>query len=35
MFNGIQHPSLLMQHSDGTVELLRKFTFSDYKNRMD
>jgi len=24
-----------MQHSDGTVELLRKFTFSDYKNRMD
>ena len=35
MFNGIQHPSLLMQHSDDTVELLRKFTFSDYKNRMD
>ncbi len=35
MFNGIQHPSLLLQHSDGTVELLRKFTYDDYKNRMD
>ena len=35
MFNGIQHPSIVMQHCDGRVELLRKFTYEDYKSRMD
>ena len=34
MFNGIQHPALLYQHSDGTVEILREFSYLDYKNRM-
>lgn len=34
MFNGIQHPALLYQHSDGTVETLREFSYLDYKNRM-
>lgn len=34
MFNGIQHPALLYQHSDGTVEVLREFSYLDYKNRM-
>ncbi len=34
MFNGIQHPSLLFMHSDRTLEVLREFTFDDYKNRM-
>lgn len=34
MFNGIQHPSILYQHSDGSVEVLREFTYEDYKNRM-
>lgn len=34
MFNGIQHPSILYQHSDGFVEVLREFTYEDYKNRM-
>lgn len=34
MFNGIQHPSLLYQHSDGTIEVLREFSYLDYKNRM-
>ena len=34
MFNGIQHPAMLYHHSDGTVEVLREFTYEDYKNRM-
>lgn len=34
MFNGIQHPSMLYKHSDGTLEILREFTYEDYKNRM-
>ena len=34
MFNGIQHPSLLYQHSDGSIEVLREFSYIDYKNRM-
>lgn len=35
MFNGIQHPSIALLHSDGEVELYRHFGYSDYKNRMD
>ena len=35
MFNGIQHPSMVLQHSDGSVEILREFTYLDYKERMD
>ena len=35
MFNGIQHPAMLYKHSDGTEEILREFTYEDYKNRMD
>ena len=35
MFNGIQHPAMLYKHSDGTMEILREFTYDDYKNRMD
>lgn len=35
MFNGIGHPSIAMLHSDGTLETLRKYSFEDYRNRMD
>ena len=35
MFNGIQHPDIMMRHEDGTMELLRHFTFEDYRDRMD
>ena len=34
-FNGITHPSLCMLHADGRLELLRKFTYEDYRDRMD
>ncbi len=34
MFNGIQHPDIVLCHSDGRCEYLRRFTYDDYKNRM-
>ena len=34
-FNGIHHPSLVLQHLDGSQEILREYTYEDYKNRMD
>lgn len=35
MFNGISHPSMAFRRMDGTTELLREFTYEDYKHRMD
>lgn len=35
MFNGITHPSIGMLCSDGTFKLLRKYTYEDYRDRMD
>ena len=35
MFNGIHHPSLVLQRLDGTYETLRDFSYDDYRNRMD
>ncbi|WP_298452846.1 carboxynorspermidine decarboxylase [uncultured Prevotella sp.] len=35
MFNGIAHPSIAFVHLDGKFEVLKKFTFEDYLNRMD
>lgn len=34
MFNGIQHPSIVLHHLDGSDELLRRFTYDDYRSRM-
>lgn len=34
-FNGIRHPSIMMEHSDGRRELLREFRYEDYRDRMD
>jgi len=34
-FNGITHPSIAMLHSDGTLEMLREFSYEDYRDRMD
>ena len=34
MFNGIQHPSILLKRMDGTIEVLREFDYLDYKTRM-
>ncbi len=35
MFNGIHHPSLALLHADGELEMLRRYGYEDYKNRMD
>lgn len=35
MFNGIQHPSFWLVRQDGKPELLREFTYEDYRDRMD
>lgn len=35
MFNGISHPSIALLHTNNELELLRQFTYEDYKNRMD
>jgi carboxynorspermidine decarboxylase len=34
-FNGVTHPSIAMLHEDGTLEILRRFGYEDYRNRMD
>jgi carboxynorspermidine decarboxylase len=34
MFNGIQHPDIVLCRSNGQCELLRRFTYADYKSRM-
>ncbi|MDE6218143.1 MAG: carboxynorspermidine decarboxylase [Muribaculaceae bacterium] len=35
MFNGIQHPSIWYQPLDGEPQQLRRFTYDDYRDRMD
>ena len=35
MFNGIQHPSIWLQPSEGNPVLLREYTYEDYRDRMD
>ena len=34
-FNGISHPTIGMLHADGELEVLRRFGYEDYRNRMD
>lgn len=34
MFNGIQHPSLAILHTDGGWEMYRQFYYEDYRDRM-
>ncbi|MBP5560726.1 MAG: carboxynorspermidine decarboxylase [Muribaculaceae bacterium] len=34
MFNGIAHPAIVYRRLDGTTEVLREFTYEDYKRRM-
>ena len=34
MFNGIQHPAIILFDTDGNPVYRRDFTYSDYKSRM-
>ncbi len=33
-FNGVQHPSIGMIRSDGSFQLIRRFGYEDYKNKL-
>lgn len=35
MFNGINHPSILFRQTNGDIKELRKYTYEDYRDRMD
>ena len=35
MFNGIAHPAIALLRADGTAEVLRRFGYEDYRDRMD
>lgn len=35
MFNGIPHPSIAFRRLDGSLQMLREYSYEDYKNRMD
>lgn len=35
MFNGVRHPDILLLRTDGKKEVLRRFDYEDYKNRMN
>lgn len=34
-FNGVHHPSIVIRHTDGSLEVLRKYRYEDYRDRMD
>ncbi|HMN89977.1 MAG TPA: carboxynorspermidine decarboxylase [Saprospiraceae bacterium] len=33
-FNGVRHPAICIWHEDDTLEIVRKFGYEDYKNRL-
>lgn len=33
-FNGVEHPSIGLIHKDGSFELVRKFEYEDFKNKL-
>ena len=35
MFNGVSHPAIAMMKEDGTIEIMREYSYDDYKSRMD
>ena len=35
MFNGIDHPALVLKRLDGAEVVMREFTYDDYRNRMN
>ena len=35
VFNGVHHPSIVLLTTDGEQRLLRKYTYEDYRDRMD
>ncbi len=34
MFNGVKHPPIALQHEDGSLEIIREFTYQDFRDRL-
>jgi carboxynorspermidine decarboxylase len=34
MFNGVQHPAIAIWRADGTLHMVREFTYGDFKSRL-
>lgn len=34
-FNGVSHPDIALLHADGSLEILRQYSYEDYRDRMD
>ncbi len=34
MFNGVKHPDICIWHEDGSLEVVRKFTYEDFRGRL-
>ena len=33
-FNGVKHPPIALQHQDGRLEILRQFSYADFRDRL-
>lgn len=33
-FNGVKHPAIALQHEDGQLEIIREFSYSDFRDRL-
>jgi carboxynorspermidine decarboxylase len=33
-FNGVKHPAIALQHEDGKIEVLREFSYADFRDRL-
>jgi len=33
-FNGVKHPAIALQHADGTLEVIREFSYEDFRDRL-
>jgi carboxynorspermidine decarboxylase len=33
-FNGVKHPPIALQHEDGAIEIIRQFTYEDFRDRL-
>ena len=34
MFNGVKHPLIALQHPDGRIEVVREFSYADFRDRL-
>ena len=34
IFNGVKHPAIALQHENGEIEVIREFTYEDFRDRL-